>query len=93
MEGDEEEGTLERVLMMRRRMKAARLVKERVFGEGGILRRGVVGDWGWLGGWWEGWEGWEEWVVGLGWGRDKRLKRNWGLEMEDLERRTGNWIL
>ena len=34
---------------MRRRMKAARLVKERVFGEGGILRRGVVGDWGWLG--------------------------------------------
>lgn len=50
MEGDEEEGTLERVLMMMRRMKAARLVKERVFGEGGILRRGVVGDWGWLGG-------------------------------------------
>ena len=50
MEGDEEEGTLERVLMMRRRMKAARLVKDRVFGEGGILRRGVVGDWGWLGG-------------------------------------------
>ena len=44
MEGDEEEGTLERVLMMRRRMKAARLVKDRVFGERGILRRGVVGD-------------------------------------------------
>ena len=52
-----------------------------------------MGDWEWLGGWWEGWEeckGWKGWVVGLGWGRDKRLKRNWALEMGDLEWRTWN---
>ena len=29
-------------------------------------------------------------MVGLGWGRDKRLKRNWALEMGDLEWRTWN---